>query len=73
MLTLVLGSAAGGGFPQWNCNTDLCRSARYGEPSEIERMQRYVEACRKRFDDESRVWPAVARVLMNLDEFVTRE
>ena len=27
----VLGSAAGGGFPQWNCNTDLCRSARNGE------------------------------------------
>ncbi len=28
---VVLGSAAGGGFPQWNCNTDACRSARTGE------------------------------------------
>ncbi len=27
---VVLGSAAGGGFPQWNCNTDACRSARTG-------------------------------------------
>ncbi|MDA0653791.1 MAG: pyrroloquinoline quinone biosynthesis protein PqqB [Proteobacteria bacterium] len=25
---LVLGSAAGGGLPQWNCNCDLCRRAR---------------------------------------------
>lgn len=28
---VVLGSAAGGGFPQWNCNTEACRSARTGE------------------------------------------
>jgi pyrroloquinoline quinone biosynthesis protein B len=28
---VVLGSAAGGGFPQWNCNTEACRSARAGE------------------------------------------
>ncbi len=27
---VVLGSAAGGGFPQWNCNTEACRSARTG-------------------------------------------
>ena len=25
---LVLGSAAGGGFPQWNCNSEACRRAR---------------------------------------------
>ncbi|MER5110302.1 pyrroloquinoline quinone biosynthesis protein B, partial [Serratia marcescens] len=24
----VLGSAAGGGFPQWNCNCDNCRGVR---------------------------------------------
>ena len=31
MLQIVtLGSAAGGGFPQWNCNTDACRRARTG-------------------------------------------
>ena len=26
----VLGSAAGGGFPQWNCNCRLCRGVRDG-------------------------------------------
>jgi pyrroloquinoline quinone biosynthesis protein B len=26
----ILGSAAGGGFPQWNCNCRLCESARTG-------------------------------------------
>ncbi len=26
----ILGSAAGGGFPQWNCNCDNCRSLRAG-------------------------------------------
>jgi pyrroloquinoline quinone biosynthesis protein B len=26
----VLGSAAGGGFPQWNCNCDNCRRLRAG-------------------------------------------
>lgn len=28
---LVLGSAAGGGFPQWNCNSQACRLARAGD------------------------------------------
>jgi pyrroloquinoline quinone biosynthesis protein B len=27
----VLGSAAGGGFPQWNCHCDTCEAARTGE------------------------------------------
>lgn len=27
---LVLGSAAGGGFPQWNCNCEPCQQARAG-------------------------------------------
>src|SRR5579859_1924966 len=26
----ILGSAAGGGFPQWNCNCPNCRGAREG-------------------------------------------
>ncbi len=29
---IVLGSAAGGGFPQWNCGCTLCRLARLGDP-----------------------------------------
>jgi len=28
----VLGSGAGGGFPQWNCNCPNCRAARNGSP-----------------------------------------
>ena len=27
---LVLGAAAGGGVPQWNCNCEICRTARSG-------------------------------------------
>src|SRR5215472_14264495 len=30
MRLLVLGAAAGGGFPQWNCNCRNCRGAREG-------------------------------------------
>ena len=36
---LVLGSAAGGGFPQWNCNCDNCRRARDGDPVALPRSQ----------------------------------
>jgi pyrroloquinoline quinone biosynthesis protein B len=31
MFVHVLGSGAGGGFPQWNCNCDNCRRLRSGE------------------------------------------
>ena len=31
MQIVVLGSAAGGGFPQWNCNDDTARRARAGD------------------------------------------
>jgi pyrroloquinoline quinone biosynthesis protein B len=30
---LVLGAAAGGGYPQWNCNHDGCRRARTNDPN----------------------------------------
>lgn len=36
---LVLGSAAGGGFPQWNCNCKVCQRARAGEPGAAPRTQ----------------------------------
>jgi pyrroloquinoline quinone biosynthesis protein B len=29
----VLGAAAGGGFPQWNANSEACRRARAGDPA----------------------------------------
>ena len=39
MRVLVLGSAAGGGFPQWNCNCEGCRRARSGDPMAKPRTQ----------------------------------
>ncbi|MCP3869052.1 MAG: pyrroloquinoline quinone biosynthesis protein PqqB [Gammaproteobacteria bacterium] len=35
----VLGSAAGGGFPQWNCNCDNCTGVRTGGLDAISRTQ----------------------------------
>lgn len=32
MKVVVLGSAAGGGFPQWNCNCHNCAGVRAGDP-----------------------------------------
>lgn len=39
MRVLVLGSAAGGGFPQWNSNAPACRRARAGDPAAMPRTQ----------------------------------
>jgi pyrroloquinoline quinone biosynthesis protein B len=39
MHALVLGSAAGGGFPQWNCNDQASRRARAGDPQLSPRTQ----------------------------------
>lgn len=38
----VLGSAAGGGFPQWNCGCPNCRDARAGSPQLRPRTQECV-------------------------------
>lgn len=39
MKIVILGSAAGGGFPQWNSNADGCRRARNGDSSAPARTQ----------------------------------
>ncbi|WP_044560715.1 pyrroloquinoline quinone biosynthesis protein PqqB [Azospirillum sp. B4] len=39
MHILVLGSAAGGGFPQWNSHAEGCRRARAGDPAVRSRTQ----------------------------------
>jgi len=36
---LVLGAAAGGGYPQWNCNHDGCRRAREGDRHAVPQTQ----------------------------------
>lgn len=41
----VLGSAAGGGFPQWNCNFHLSRAARDGAEGVKPRTQSSLAAC----------------------------
>jgi pyrroloquinoline quinone biosynthesis protein B len=39
LTAIVLGAAAGGGYPQWNCNCDLCRLAWAGDPRVRARTQ----------------------------------
>jgi pyrroloquinoline quinone biosynthesis protein B len=39
MRAVVLGAAAGGGFPQWNSNAEACRRARAGDPAAPPRTQ----------------------------------
>ncbi|MCQ8279118.1 pyrroloquinoline quinone biosynthesis protein PqqB [Acetobacteraceae bacterium KSS8] len=42
MHAVVLGAAAGGGFPQWNSNAPGCRRARAGDPAALPRTQTSV-------------------------------
>ena len=51
MTAIVLGAAAGGGFPQWNCHCDVCRLAWAGDPRVRPRTQASlaVSADRKRW------------------------
>ncbi len=44
MKILVLGSAAGGGFPQWNCNCPVCRAARANDGGARARTQSSIAA-----------------------------
>ncbi|MFQ5774391.1 MAG: pyrroloquinoline quinone biosynthesis protein PqqB [Kiloniellaceae bacterium] len=44
MRILVLGSAAGGGFPQWNCNCSVCQGARAGDGRAVPRTQSALAA-----------------------------
>ena len=39
MKAVVLGAAAGGGFPQWNSNAEACRRARAGDAEASPRTQ----------------------------------
>ena len=39
MKAVVLGAAAGGGFPQWNSNAEACRRARAGDANASPRTQ----------------------------------
>src|SRR5689334_12096522 len=39
MRAIVLGSAAGGGFPQWNCGCANCLAVRAARPGYVARTQ----------------------------------
>jgi pyrroloquinoline quinone biosynthesis protein B len=51
----ILGSAAGGGFPQWNCNCLNCAAFRKGKTSGAARTQTQIA-----FSVDSKVWFLVA-------------
>lgn len=46
MKIIVLGAAAGGGFPQWNSNAEGCNRARRGDPAAESRTQASVAVSR---------------------------
>jgi coenzyme PQQ biosynthesis protein PqqD len=50
MKIIVLGSAAGGGYPQWNCNCALCGGLRRGALQAAPRMQSSIAVS---VDDEN--------------------
>ena len=45
MRVRVLGSAAGGGFPQWNCNCSNCSGVRNGTLRAVPRTQSSIAVC----------------------------
>jgi pyrroloquinoline quinone biosynthesis protein B len=47
---VVLGAAAGGGFPQWNSNAPACRRARRGDPAAPARSQASLAVSANRRD-----------------------
>ena len=61
MIIKVLGSAAGGGFPQVNCNCRNCAAVRRGEPGFRARTQSSIAV-----SVDGRFW-----ALLNASEFCT--
>ncbi len=55
MRVKILGSAAGGGFPQWNCNCANCRRLRSGSLRGSARTQTQIA-----FSPDSKIWFLVA-------------
>jgi len=63
MYALVLGSAAGGGFPQWNCNCMLCARARRGDAGLAARTQSSIAV-----SDDAQQW-----ILLNASPDIGRQ
>ncbi|MGD9510602.1 MAG: MBL fold metallo-hydrolase, partial [Geminicoccaceae bacterium] len=54
MRVRVLGAAAGGGFPQWNADSEACRRARRGDPAALPATQASIA-----FSVDGRRWALV--------------
>jgi pyrroloquinoline quinone biosynthesis protein B len=61
----VLGAAAGGGFPQWNCGCDVCRLAWAGDPRVKPRTQASLAVTADPIGDPGIGGPSAAFVLIN--------
>jgi pyrroloquinoline quinone biosynthesis protein B len=65
LCAIILGSAAGGGFPQWNCGCTVCRLAWVGDPRVKPRTQASIAVTAEaRFEGRS-VESATRFVLIN--------
>src|SRR5258707_8860478 len=53
LTAFILGAAAGGGLPQWNCNCDVCRLASAGDPRVKPRTQTSIAVTSGRNDSSS--------------------
>jgi pyrroloquinoline quinone biosynthesis protein B len=62
---LILGSAAGGGFPQWNCGCEACRLAWAGDPRVKPRTQASIAVTAQASFDGRAVSSAAPFVLIN--------
>ena len=60
-----LGSAAGGGFPQWNCGCDVCRLAWAGDPRVKPRTQASIAVTAEAHFEGRAVESATRFVLIN--------
>jgi pyrroloquinoline quinone biosynthesis protein B len=62
---IILGSAAGGGFPQWNCGCEVCRLAWAGDPRVKPRTQASIAVTAETRFDGRAISSAPPFVLIN--------
>ena len=65
LCAIILGSAAGGGFPQWNCGCDVCRLAWAGDPRVKPRTQASIAVTAEAHFEGRAVESATRFVLIN--------
>jgi len=68
---IVLGSAAGGGFPQWNSNAPACRRARRGDAAAARSQASIAVSGNRR--DWFRDWFIVTMLQNLVDKKVLRQ